>query len=75
MRDLNVPEDDIKCESFTVIFIDSLLVYKNKHFLQVYLDNSACEIVDKWMIDYLEGNTFETNEIRSSKCCITIELI
>ena len=24
---LNVPEDDIKCESFTVISIDSLLVY------------------------------------------------
>ena len=28
--DLNVPEDDIECESFTVISIDSLLVYKNK---------------------------------------------
>ena len=30
-RGLNVPEDDIKCESFTVISIDSLLVYKNKY--------------------------------------------
>ena len=26
-RGLNVPEDDIECESFTVISIDSLLVY------------------------------------------------
>ena len=26
-RDLNVPEDYIECESFTVISIDSLLVY------------------------------------------------
>ena len=29
-RDLNVPEDDIECESFTVISVDSLLVYKSK---------------------------------------------
>ena len=36
---LNVPEDDVECESFTVIFIDSLLVYNNKYYLQVYLDN------------------------------------
>ena len=28
-RALNVPEDDIECESFTVISIDSLLVYEN----------------------------------------------
>ena len=36
---LSVPEDDIECESFTVISIDSLLVYENKCYLQVYLDN------------------------------------
>ena len=35
-RGLIVPQDDIGCESFTVISIDSLLVYKNKHYLQVY---------------------------------------
>ena len=29
-RGLNVPEDDTKCESFTVISIDSLLVYGKK---------------------------------------------
>ena len=28
---LNVPENDIKCESFIVISIDSLLVYENKY--------------------------------------------
>ena len=27
---LNAPEDDIECESFTFISIDSLLVYENK---------------------------------------------
>ena len=36
---LNVPEDDIECECFTVISNDSLLVYKNKYYLQVHLDN------------------------------------
>ena len=38
---LNVPEDDMECESFAVISIDSLLVYENKYYLQVYLDNCA----------------------------------
>ena len=37
-RGLNVPEDEIECESFTVISIDSLLVYENKYYLQIYLD-------------------------------------
>ena len=32
-RGLNVPEDHIECESFTVISIDSLLVYDNKYYL------------------------------------------
>ena len=38
---LNVPEDDIDCEYFTVISFDSLLVYENKYYLQVFLDNYA----------------------------------
>ena len=38
-RGLDVPEDDIECKSFTVISIDSLLVYDKKYHLQVYLDN------------------------------------
>ena len=44
-RDLNVLEDDIECESFTVISIDSLLVYDNKYYLQVYLDDCVYENV------------------------------
>ena len=59
---LNVPEDDVEYESFTVISIDSLLVYKNKYYLQAYLDNCAYKIVDKRMIDYLGDNAFKTDE-------------
>ena len=61
-RDLNVPENDIEYESFTAISIDSLLLYKNKYYLQVYLDNCADKIVDEQLIDYLGGNLFETDE-------------
>ena len=50
---LNVPEDDIKCEYFAVISIDSLLVYENKYYLQVYLDNCAHKIANKQMTDYI----------------------
>ena len=46
-RELNVPEDGVECKSFTIIFVDSLLVYENKYYLQVYLDNCAYKIVDK----------------------------
>ena len=34
----------------TVTSIDSLLVYGNIYYLQVYVDNSAYKIVDKQMI-------------------------
>ena len=40
-RGLNVPVDDIECESFIFIPIDSLLVYDNKYYLQIYIDNCA----------------------------------
>ena len=36
-----MPKDDIEYESLTVISIDSLLVYGDKYYLQVYLDNRA----------------------------------
>ena len=54
----------IKCKLtfmriFTVISIDSLFVYDNKHFVQVYLDNCAYKIVNKQMTDYLDDNLFE----------------
>ena len=56
---LNVPEDDIECESFTVISIDFLPVYKNKYYLQQYLNNCAYKIVTKQMADYLDEIVFE----------------
>ena len=52
-------EDYIKHESSTIISIASLLVYKNKHYLQVYLDNWAYKIANKQMTDYLDDNLFE----------------
>ena len=30
---LNVPDNDTECESFTVISMDSLLVYENRNYL------------------------------------------
>ena len=60
-RELNVPEDVVECDSFTIIFVDSLLVYENKHYLQVYLDG-AYKMVDKQMTDHLDDSLFKTNE-------------
>ena len=57
-----VPKDDIKCKSLTVISTDSLLIYKNKYDLQVYLDNCAYKFIGKQIIDYLGKNTFEADE-------------
>ena len=41
---------------------DSLLVYGNKYYLQVYLESCAYQIVKTRMIHYLDGNLFESNE-------------
>ena len=30
---LHVPENRVECESFTIISVDSLLVYENKYYL------------------------------------------
>ena len=71
-RGLNVSEDDIECGSFTVISIDYLLIYENKYYLQVYLDNYVIQkTVNQQMTDYLDENL----KIRCYKCCITKELI
>ena len=51
-------EDHIECESFTVISTHSLVVYYNKYYLQVYLDNCSYKIVKK-ILDYLDINVFE----------------
>ena len=55
---LNVPEDDIECESLTVISIDSLPVYENKCYLQVHPDNCAYKTVNKQLTHYLDENLF-----------------
>ena len=55
-------EDGVEGESFAIISVDYLLVYDNKFYLQVYLNNCAYKIVDKQMTDYLDGNLFETGE-------------
>ena len=48
-RVLNVPEDDIECEPFSVIRIGHLLEYDKKYDLQAYLDNCAHKIINnKW---------------------------
>ena len=49
----------MECESFTVIYIDSLLVYESKHNLQVCLYNCRYETVNKQMTDYFHENLFE----------------
>ena len=58
-RGLNVPENYIESESFTVISIDSLLVYISKYYMQVYLDNCAYKFLNKQVTDYLDDNVFE----------------
>ena len=60
-RGLNVPEDDVECESFTVIFVGSLLAKESNYYLLVYLDNFAYKIVHKQMIDHLGDNIFESH--------------
>ena len=34
---LNVPENYVECESFRVIYVNSLLVYESKYYLEVIL--------------------------------------
>ena len=58
-RGLNVPEDDIECQFFSVISIDSLLLFDKKYYLQVHLHNCAYKTVNKQMTEYLEENIFE----------------
>ena len=60
--DLNVPEDVVEYKSLTIISINSLPVYEKKYYPQVYFDNCAYKIVNKQMLDYLDGNLFETDK-------------
>ena len=59
---LNVPEGGVECESFTIIYIDYLLFYESKYYLQIYLDHCAYKIVNTEIVDYLDDNLFETDE-------------
>ena len=47
----------MRCES--IISIDSLLVYENKYYLQVYLNNCAYKIGKKEITDYVDDNIFQ----------------
>ena len=50
---LNVPEDGVECETFTISSIDFYLFVKKESYLQVHLQNCAYKIVDKPMIDLM----------------------
>ena len=56
-----MPEDDAEYESFTVVSVDFLLVYENKYYLQVYIENRAYKVVNTEMVDYLDDKLFETD--------------
>ena len=60
-RGLNVLEDSVEHKSFAIISVDSLLIYGNKYYLQVYLYNiCAYKTVNTEMADYVDCNLFET---------------
>ena len=46
-RGLNMPDDDTKFESFTIISIDFLLVRERKYYQQVCLNNCTYKITKK----------------------------
>ena len=56
---LNIPEADLECKFFRIMYIDSLLVCENKYYLEVYLDNCAYKTVNKQMTDYLDETFLE----------------
>ena len=58
---LNVSEDGAECETFIIILLDSLLVYENKYYLQIYLDNCASKVLDKQLADNHGDHLFNSN--------------
>ena len=54
-----MPEDNIECELFTAISIDSAFVYDKKYYLEEYLDKFGYKVVNKQMTNYLDENLFE----------------
>ena len=57
-----MPKDDVERESFLIISMNFLLVYENKHYLQVYLDNCAYKTLNIEILGYLDDNLFGTDE-------------
>ena len=57
---LDMPRDGKECESFKVISIYSLLLYHNKYYLQMNLNNYKItyKIANKEITDYLDENCF-----------------
>ena len=72
-RGLNVSEDDIESEFFTVVSIVFLLVCDKKYYLQVYLNNCTYKTVNKQMTDYLDENLFE-DQILQMLCYDRIDI-
>ena len=57
----NVTEGGVECLSFTITSIDSLLIFENKYYLQIYLNNCAYKSLDKQMTDYLDDLLLSSN--------------
>ena len=72
---LYVLKGSVKCKSFTIISIGTFLVFKDKYYLQVYLNNCMYKIVNTKMIDHLDDNLFDPDKNQSYKYYITIQLI
>ena len=64
---LNVLKGGVKCKSFTIISIGTFLVFKNKYYLQVYLNNCMYKTVNTKMIDHLDDNLFDPDKNQSYK--------
>ena len=59
----------MECEYFAVISINSLLVYQNKYYLQVYLDNCPYKIIDQQMVYYKRIDINKVIDLgKSNKC-------
>ena len=71
-------EDHIGCKDFTIISINSLIVSKNKYYLQVYLRNCADKMAEKRKIIKWNDKLWQILKLMktsSYKGCIMTELI
>ena len=59
----------MECEYFVVISINSLLVYQNKYYLQVYLDNCPYKIIDQQMVYYKRIDINKVIDLGESNKC------